>query len=805
MTSDAQLPSWFEQEPEHLRPILIELRKLRRSGIPGLKPGRSGVERLLSLGRRLTSGASGQSQYKAMRGLFERLREALSETDRNALGHYFDIHGKYVDKAKPTELARKETAKTFHQTLSKFRGPGGQERPFLMRVAQAIYDLENLTAKSSRQIFSDEINELLTAQVVAGRSLPYWPFDVSKPMLNDVYIAQELKQNDTLRPEVTNIYDVLREDRHALVIGAPGIGKTTLAVQTVARTCERLLDGAEDDIPLRVPLYVPARLLVDVGAMHKALSFALNAYLKLGLSGTLEESLFKKRPTPCVGWTIFLDAIDEIVSLDDRRLLIGQVANYIKSHPRDDSLRFILLGRKLNEEQYEPLKHVGAEEYEIKPFDDGQVDAFIRAWVKSHPATAAAVQTFKDRLVAVKVLDAIRIPLLAALTLVSYDGNQPQLPITVPAIFECFINTLLHERQRNTKSLTQISNHFSIFAGRAGIRIADWLYLNRQQLCAYLAHQTLQGDKRSLVTVADEWIRCKLQHLPFIPEWERQIGNILLDTGLIVRQGDSMVFLHRTIAEYLAASVAGIPAPVDEYEGWASYEMSEGRYHSRTFLLFRLLAWAKKNNPLPLVNRLCERGRDGIDVLEEIVTSGLALDDAMMRDFVRSYIAARRDERMCRKLWEDKNRRFVYKFNTQYIRLLDLLARQYPDLAELVLFDEYEKYHEREVDMRAIGLISLWRLGHEEFVKSHLYRVEQAAKKKHPYGSILLEIFLTNVAEVYVEIGVHEEARRLFWELYDTPITPGEVSSVEAWDDYNRLIAIAQALDITNVAGIDRD
>ncbi|MEJ7744367.1 MAG: hypothetical protein WKF73_18600 [Nocardioidaceae bacterium] len=149
------------------------------------------------------------------------------------------------------------------------------------------------------------------------------------------------------------------------------------------------------------------------------------------------------------------------------------------------------------------------------------------------------------------------------------------------------------------------------------------------------------------------------------------------------------------------------------------------------YLIFRIFSWATKNNASQLFRHylaFCkkeyhqyQRKIEDIawyQILHKLVTYGLSLDAETMREYVDFYMKVHRDRRHGNKRYDPKLDETTYSFDADYVKLLDILVSEHPNLAERLLKDEYDKY--LEFDARLVGLLPLWRLDHREFVEDHL-------------------------------------------------------------------------------------
>lgn len=608
------------------------------------------------------------------------------------------------------------------------------------------------------------IIDLLRAQTVASK-LPYWPFDPDMPKLRDVYIELSLRSRGTNRrssdSNATSLDEALDLHRHLLITGGPGVGKSTLAIQTVARLSEKILDvGPSTENPAWIPVYIPACYLLGTGGFNQTIVTALNRHLGLRLTNSLQESMLSKEHSDDQGWLIFTDGMDEIIDTNERQRLIGQIAD---RHLNDPRFRFVFLSRSLGDGQLKSLQQPSVGRYEVAPFNRSQLEAFAEAWFGDYYEE----QNFLGEADHSGLAHVIESPLLATIAASLYEKNESSFPTTVIDLYEEFIRSFLYDRQDRVEALERLTVRFKTLAGSSGVELADQLYTHRRDLCAYIAYRMLDGDKRPFAAIGTEWMRRTFARMPEnIPGWKQHFESVLIDTGLVVSFGADLAFIHRTIAEYLAASLAGLPfaghphlGAIENFRFWYY-----GNDYSEQYIDFRILAWARDHDATPLALQLLRHAdeyesRDRLDKLGQLITYGLPLDFKAMEKYVEYFMTVHRESRLgVPQHWYyepegDIERITSYSFDMGYIRLLDILVSRYPKLAERLLADEYDKY--LEPDIRATGLAFLWREGRRQFIEEHLAKLMAKENQKWQIA----------VAQFYDEVGKCDKAIDILLDL----------------------------------------
>jgi GTPase SAR1 family protein len=545
------------------------------------------------------------------------------------------------------------------ENLEKFLAEQGH---IIAPEPEAIQPAVNLVAAQSSAL-TDTIADLLRAQVAAAEHLPYWPFDPDMPTLREVYVETSLEPMDARNgdSDLLSLDDALARYRHIVVTGDGGVGKSTLVRYAVGRLSEAALGLDPSDRQLWLPLYIPARLMV-------------------GPTG-FTESLFGEPPACLAGWLLFIDGIDEIVSSKELNRLLA----YIGRHMRDGQVfRFVVMTRNLRDSQLEILEGPHVKLYKILPFDLNQLTEFVRKWAKArvpkrdeyddgyidddHIAAVARMIGLPSKVpVAPRIM---RIPLFAAVTMITFDQHQTFWSWRLPVVCEEFVTYALHRRQMETQFRAQIIHSFSV-AGALGDQFAEWLYGNRRPMLSYLAHQMLEGKSQNLNEIAVEWIhKSYSEAVPAFPNWRKIIDTVLLDTGLIVNQGAHLVFLHRTLAEFIAAPLAGLPGAVEQSRAWTKREIDRGR---EQYLLFRILNWAYSNNIVPLVHELLTDSKC-CSIVYGLLREGVELDREM-NDYCIKLCVDELD-----KVSKSEQARFNYAPWSEILKILQITCdKAHPD------------------------------------------------------------------------------------------------------------------------------
>jgi HEAT repeat protein len=347
--------------------------------------------------------------------------------------------------------------------------------------------------------------------------------------------------------------------KKAVILGAPGSGKTMLASYFALMLCET----TQSD-PTQIGLkkdadYLP--LVVRIRDWISEKNMSLLEYLRWDAK---KNSHTKELPTGFFEhWLergkalILLDGLDEVVDEAQRRKVAEQIETFL--HQYQDNPAVITsrpAGYRWDFFNLDEFPH-----YTLESFDDKQVATFIDHWydsrLKEDPAQAdrrkadlqkAFARNERIRLLAKNPL------LLTIITLI--HRYQAELPRQRCKLYEKAVETLLTswDSGKEIKLYSQVL----LF-----LKSDDLLYILKK--LAYWIHtQGSTGETEGGTLIDKEelirWLRKEIQTLKKCEaheakgEAERFIDFIQRRTGLLNEQGrDRYAFVHKTFQEYLTA------------------------------------------------------------------------------------------------------------------------------------------------------------------------------------------------------------------------------------------------------------
>ncbi|NEO50296.1 MAG: NACHT domain-containing protein [Moorea sp. SIO4A3] len=433
------------------------------------------------------------------------------------------------------------------------------------------------------------------------------------------------------------------QSRRVVILGAPGSGKTTLmsyfAVMLAQQNPDILgLDGDTDWLPI----------LISMGDFSRHLDKSLLDYARIFAEDRMSV---KQLPVEFFEhWLsdgralILLDGLDEVAEEAKRHDVVKRIDNFLGQFDRN---RAIITSRPAGYRRdffrTEEFPH-----YQIQPFDDQKISAFIDNWYNSRFQDKAEAERWKHSLR--KALDdKDRITLLARnpllLTIIALIHRyQAVLPKERFELYNCAVKTLLTSWDANK----EISNQ-RIF------KYLDFYDLRRlMELLAYWIHSQGNSDDNEggtlinqddLIAQLSQQIKTLKQVELYQAKEEAEVFVTLIRdrTGLLNEQGqDCYGFVHKTFQEYLCAEEINYQAE-NEYDfGILLNHIKEHLYdsHWREVLLL-LIAQQKPKNAAKAIRAVLNNTSDYEDWLHrDLLFAGncLAEDPKNLRGADRALV-----------------------------------------------------------------------------------------------------------------------------------------------------------------------
>lgn len=454
---------------------------------------------------------------------------------------------------------------------------------------------------------------VVSAQLRGLQAQAGWLQERGGPPIQDVYIELRLETSQLEPPIpgnpeaslmlgptskfVTISMDaaLARED-HIVIVGAPGAGKSTVAAGVIRKLSEGLF-AEPTPADERVPLFIQAaNVRADDGGLDDmvAKAFARQFGHYFPSHGALRATLTDLQEEH--GWTVVIDGMDEVMDARLRERLAHAVAH---SAAEGRAHRFVITSRA----PIEVLRHQGGfTQLTVARLSSEEVRIFASKWFQSldAPNSRRRTEEFFQWLTAGGLTDSWNLdtPLIATLALTLYSASLARAaPAYTYDLYRDFVDYLFDRRQSTVRTWEKVRVDMSAF-GPQGVRLADWLFENRRAIVSHAAERTLADDGTAgwyakdlppIDELAEEYVRSAGAPTAGIRQWEPYLADILADTGVFARSGPRLKFAHRTLAEFLAAPVAG-PVPYQEWGYWHQ----EG---NRSYLFWRIVEWSRTYDP----------------------------------------------------------------------------------------------------------------------------------------------------------------------------------------------------------------
>ena len=492
------------------------------------------------------------------------------------------------------------------------------------------------------------VRGLLEAQLVEADYHQYAFGSLPLPGVSLIYVEQHLGAVRSGRA-ATRILDVdkfVRASAKAIVIGAPGAGKSTFAAHVVgtsarwwtrARVVSRI---GRAPFSRLLPVLLPAKTLADADVAH--------ALATRWSQANVTPDMFTRPPYRRVDWLIIVDSLDEISDGEARRRVIQTLGAFLASGTRS---HLIVTTRALTAGELADLTVRGAQEFHLRLFGREELQHFATRFFIARGGGAidpvAEATRFLGHVRASGLTSIVRVPLLATMAILVYDNDRDRtLPTSRAGLYHEFIWLL-----RGARDLP------------AATPFKTWLAGNLDRLLRELAAALMRDDSLRLLPWADAWVAANAPAELLAGSEVERLGilrNSLIASGLCVfapsldadgaegsdgEQGDGVApepssgpsspqigndveFVHFTIAEYLAAEPSVHVFSYDEFRSL----MANGR--SRGFALFGL---ARSSADLSQVLRSLLRDDDPINA-GRIIADGIPVGDDLRRQTIDALV-----------------------------------------------------------------------------------------------------------------------------------------------------------------------
>jgi trypsin-like peptidase/NACHT domain-containing protein len=471
------------------------------------------------------------------------------------------------------------------------------------------------------------VGRLLKAQYESAQTLPYRRFiDGPVPPVSQIYVRQRAASHaaEQYEPALLSavagsiaIEETFKRHRHVLVMGGPGAGKSMLAQHLVAENSRWWL-AAEESAAYALHDVVVVRVHARDLASTEPWLITLAAAVTRSSAGYLDVPVQPKMlgdpPLPHTEWMVLIDGLDEIVSMERRRVLLDTLGYHIAQY--GDAVRFVITTRALHRAE---LAHLTRRlfpsaiadaygEYVLEPFDRQRLKEFLTKWFQARSPTQAGdrLASFLRRTAESRILELIRVPLLAtiAVSVFEQDPVSP-LPLDRAALYEKFIGGLIYERRARIAARAAITAEVH-GEGSQAQEVGHYLFEHTEACLEYLANIRTTAEGGISVDTAILWLARRKPDYLTVPRLADYVNDLLLTTGLVfTKQDNSIEFVHHTFAEYLAAGYRARDG--FDPRQWLRMVRRDG---ANNIALFTFARWSNAgNDPLPTVRKLLRHSR----------------------------------------------------------------------------------------------------------------------------------------------------------------------------------------------------
>ena len=558
-----------------------------------------------------------EEAYNALSSSLQEQFNYLGTTQRDACGTYVfpksakvqDFSAHFVSEGK--ELGRKR------QRYLQFLKESYHRLTYV-----GIQQLEKMPSLELLEVF-----EPLEVKKFSYRSLDFGRIK-SRPTREEgsekAFLDDEMMKGFSLGRRVEEppkaFRDVFREQRHVIVLGDPGMGKTTLLKWLAVIYAQGrkgtwpLLGLSEPLLPILASLGDLIEIRKRTGGVPSLPEILADYYAERGQRGLVD--LFEEVLDGGAG-LVLLDGLDEVREPRDRL----EAARYVEASMTSFSKnRFVITSRVVG---YEEIFFPGKDVYELMPFGLSQKERFLKNWCvayekfmagESQEAEKSGQKNAKELIQAIeghpKIQDLTKNPFLLSMSAIVHRQGS-MLPRYRVELYQLISRTLIQTwdrvRSLGMRPLVSTTRDYQREAREILYPVGLWMHRNfptgaapEEKLREFLLeemnrHRGISGKE------AENFVETFFQEL-------KQRTHLLVERG----QG-WWGFLHLAFQEYFAAASL---VSNEEYPE----EIKKIAYHARWQEVILLIAGELAINHVrtKAVREMVERIRQGVgDKLNE--------------------------------------------------------------------------------------------------------------------------------------------------------------------------------------------
>lgn len=510
------------------------------------------------------------------------------------------------------------------------------------------------------------------------------------PQLSAIFIAPRFRTPRSVRQQgrtgdlhtaETLLERLSKDDRHLIIRGDPGTGKSVLLRWLAVRAGQ---DWGERQRRAFVPLIVHAAHLAA-----------------LDLPSVMDHALTGKNFAlpPGSSWLLMVDGLDEVVDINERTRVIDNLRRRSAGVLafRGSPVRVILASRPLAIlDEFTPAE---VQQVVMQPFSKSQLKAFAEAWFGSE-ATQRSAAEFIIEVELADLEGLTSIPALATMAAVVFECSPTKtLPRRRSELYDLFISLMLKERATEAwDAFVALSR--TVERGMAGDALASRLW----QQCSRLAEELAMRIQEGRIALATEDL---IEHAVLIAreggllaqhgpdrlladqQWDL-MQHLLLNSGLfIIGANGRLEFFHNTLREALVArALTGQIQPTGEQMWPIVRRWSEARW--REIVLIALSNWSEQGEAASraiwtLLEPVMNSSKRGLQFVGLAVAEGVQLPAENEAKVTATLFKGMGAWLPCADLFSEfksPNPLDVLRLLTRRERFVDLLVEEFKDEPE---------------------------------------------------------------------------------------------------------------------------